>query len=191
MAVLATGVAAAGLGSTTAAVLVCLAALVAAASDARLGGFHLPVHHRQVNERWLDGFRPWVYGAGFGWQIGSGLVTYIKTATVYLVVVVAALTGAPWVALGIGVLFGLVRGCAVYLGSHITSPTELSEMHRRLAAWDHPSRAVVVGVAVTAATVFAFTLSPWLSLAPPAAAVAVTVWRSNVRRQAQQAHSPA
>ena len=38
-----------------------------------LGGFILPVHHRQVNERWLDQFRPWVYGAGFGWQIGDGV----------------------------------------------------------------------------------------------------------------------
>ena len=62
---------------------------VAAASDARLGGFHLPFHSRQVNERWLDQFRPWVYGAGFGWQIGAGLVTYIKTAALYLMMVLA------------------------------------------------------------------------------------------------------
>ena len=62
------------------AVVACTLAVVAAASDSRLGGFHLPFHSRQVNERWLDQFRPWAYGAGFGWQIGAGLVTYIKTA---------------------------------------------------------------------------------------------------------------
>ena len=66
--------------------------MVAAAADTGIAGFRLPVHHRQVNERWLDGLRPWVYGAGFGWQIGTGVVTYIKTAAVYLLIVLAALT---------------------------------------------------------------------------------------------------
>ncbi|MEN3272457.1 MAG: hypothetical protein V7636_1218, partial [Actinomycetota bacterium] len=65
-------------------VVVALAALLAAASDARIGGFVLPTHRRQVNERWLDQYRPWVFGAGFGWQIGTGLATYITTAAVYL-----------------------------------------------------------------------------------------------------------
>ena len=70
MAALALGVRAAAPSTVVLAAIACAAALVAAASDARLGGFHLPFHSRQVNERWLDQFRPWVYGAGFGWQIG-------------------------------------------------------------------------------------------------------------------------
>src|SRR5262249_37043821 len=45
-------------------------ALVAVASDTGAGGFHLPMHTRQVNEDWLDLYRGWVYGVGFGWQIG-------------------------------------------------------------------------------------------------------------------------
>ena len=40
-------------------------------SDTGLAGFRVPAHYRQVNERWLDAYRPWVYGAGFGFQIGS------------------------------------------------------------------------------------------------------------------------
>ena len=56
------------------------AGAITVAAHARIGGFRLPVHYRQVNERWLDQFRPWVYGAGFGWQIGAGLATYIKTS---------------------------------------------------------------------------------------------------------------
>ena len=35
-----------------------------------VGGFRLPSHTRQVNEAWLDEYRGWVYGGGFGWQIG-------------------------------------------------------------------------------------------------------------------------
>ncbi len=76
--------------------LVALAAsAVAVVSDTRMFGFQLPVHHRQVNERWLDRFRPWVYGAGFGWQIGSGLATYIMTSAVYLMILLSALSGRP------------------------------------------------------------------------------------------------
>jgi len=188
MAVLAAGVAAVGLGSTTLAAAACIASALVAASDARLNGFQLPAHHRQVNERWLDGFRPWVYGVGFGWQIGSGLATYIKTATVYLVVVISALTGAPWVALGIGVLFGLVRGCAVYLGRKVNSPAELTELHRRLAMWDPRARTAVIATAVGAAILFALVLSPWAALVLAAVATAVTAWRHSGRRQV---HSPA
>ena len=107
------------------------ASAVAVLSDAGLGGFHLPVHHRQVNERWLDRFRPWVYGAGFGWQIGTGLATYIMTAAVYLMIVLGALSGQPWLGVAFGALFGLVRGLSVCLGRHITSTEALPAFHRR------------------------------------------------------------
>jgi hypothetical protein len=162
-------------GPTTLAALAAIASVVAAASDARIGGFQLPVHHRQVNERWLDGFRPWVYGAGFGWQIGTGVVTYIKTADVYLVVVVAALTGDPAVALGVGALFGLVRGCAVFLGRNVTSPEALAGLHRRLTVWDPRSRAALVALTVLVAEAFAWAVSPWVALALAVATAAVTI----------------
>ncbi len=69
------------------------AALVTLAGELGVFGFRIPIHRRQVNERWLDQFRPWVYGAGFGWQIGSGLATYVVTPAVYLMIVLAALSG--------------------------------------------------------------------------------------------------
>ena len=62
---------------------------------------------RQVNEVWLDRYRSWVYGAGFGWQIGVGLATYIVTAAVYLTIALAALTGEPATAFVILTGFGL------------------------------------------------------------------------------------
>jgi hypothetical protein len=51
-----------------------------------------------VNRTWLDRYRSWVYGAGFGWQLGVGVATFVMSATVYLMVVLAALTGRPLVA---------------------------------------------------------------------------------------------
>jgi hypothetical protein len=142
---------------TAAAALGCAAglALITAASDLRLFGLHLPINPRQVNELWLGRFRSWVYGSGFGWQIGVGFATYIMTAAVYLTVALAALTGNPLLAFGICVLFGLLRGLAILLGATITSPERLLAFHRRFDALAEPVRRAVIGVQFAVAAVAA------------------------------------
>ena len=127
-------VAASGASTMSLGVVALVAVLVAGVSDTGLAGTRLPVHYRQVNERWLDAYRPWVYGSGFGFQIGCGLATYITTAAVYLVVVLAALTVSPVVALVVGVAFGLLRGLAVTLTRHVRTPAALLAFHQRFAA---------------------------------------------------------
>lgn len=120
--------------SATAAGLAALGALAALAAGAvDLGVLGPPPPHlrRQVNEQWLEQFRSWVYGAGFGLQIGSGFMTYIMTAAVYLVVVLAALLGSPGGALLIGGLFGFVRGSAILLTARARTPRDLMMVHRR------------------------------------------------------------
>jgi hypothetical protein len=118
-----------------------------------------------VNERWLDRLRPWAYGAGFGWQIGTGLATYIMTAGVYLMIVLAALTGAPWLAVVFGVLFGLVRGLSVFLGRHITTTDTLRAFHIRFYGFGPMVRRCTVYFEAVATTLFAWLLSPWAGLA--------------------------
>ena len=107
-------------------------AAVTISSDLALGGFRLPSHTRQVNEGWLGRYRSWVYGGGFGWQIGVGLATYVTTAAVYLMLALAALTGSPLTAVAIVTGFGLVRGLAVLLGRGLTTPARMLALHRRL-----------------------------------------------------------
>lgn len=115
-----------------AALLGVIGCLVALAADRRLAGFHLPLHPRQVNERWLTQYRRWLYAAGFGFQIGTGFATYIMTAATYLVVLLAALTGSPGSAVLTGLVFGLVRGSAVLLSARCRTPAALRSLHRRL-----------------------------------------------------------
>jgi hypothetical protein len=183
MAGLALGVRATSPSTTALAIVAGVVAVVAAASDTRFGGFHLPFHSRQVNERWLDQFRPWVYGAGFGWQIGTGLVTYIKTAALYLMIALAALTASPAIALAIGVLFGLVRGLAVLLGRGITTPAALAAFHRHFTAAGPVVLAVVVVTELLVAVAFAAVVSLWLALALALLGAAVALVRQ-ARRQA-------
>jgi hypothetical protein len=121
------------------------------------------VHLRQVNERWLDQFRPWVYGAGFGWQIGTGLATYIKTAAVFLLIVLAGMTASPALALALGTLFGLVRGAAVLLGRGSTSPAALATFHRRFTAAGPVALGLTVVVELAVALTAAAVLSPWVA----------------------------
>ena len=124
--------------------IIAVAALVASASDGRVGGFHLPGHERQVNERWLDRYRSWVYGAGFGWQIGVGLATYIMTAGVYLLIVIGGLSANPLTAIGLGALFGLVRGLSVYLAAGLDSTDKLLGFHARFESMREPVRRATI-----------------------------------------------
>jgi hypothetical protein len=141
--------------STIALSTVAVASLVAAASDGRIAGFRLPGHDRQVNERWLDQYRSWVYGAGFGWQIGVGLATYIMTAGLYLLILMGGLSANPWVALAIGGLFGLVRGLAVYLSAGLDSGEKLLAFHARFESWREPVRQSMIVVQASIAIIAA------------------------------------
>jgi hypothetical protein len=131
------------------------ASLIAAASDGRVAGFHLPGHDRQVNERWLDQYRSWVYGGGFGWQIGVGLATYIMTAGVYLLILMGGLTAGPWIAIALGGLFGLVRGLAVYLAAGLDSGEKLLAFHERFESWREPVRQSMIVVQALVAVIAA------------------------------------
>jgi len=145
------------LDPSTSTVLGCAAALAALAGlvDAGAFGRRPPFFRRQVDDAWLSNYRAWVYGSGFGWQIGVGLATYIMTAAVVLTAALAALTGSPITAMGIGIAFGLARGVAVLLGARLRSPAALGALHQRLDALETPVRwavvAVQIGVAVIAA----------------------------------------
>ena len=47
-----------------------------------------------MNEEWLTSYRGWVYGAGFGAQLGTGVVTIVTSPIVYGVVLLAVVVPA-------------------------------------------------------------------------------------------------
>ena len=101
----------------------------------------LPTLRRQVNEQWLHRYRGWVYGAGFGIQLGAGVATIVSTSAVYCVLASAVLLGSPlWGAL-VGGTFGLVRGLSVLPSRRVRSSAALVSLDQRLRRWDRPSRA--------------------------------------------------
>src|SRR5213080_2807837 len=65
------------------------------ALDLGIGGDPLPGPRRQVNEQWLGAYRGWVYGIGFGLQLGLGVATIVSASAVYATFAAAALSAAP------------------------------------------------------------------------------------------------
>src|SRR5687768_16280205 len=48
--------------------LLAAVALLGVLVDLRVAGLRVPTINRQVDERWLDTYRGWVYGVGYGFQ---------------------------------------------------------------------------------------------------------------------------
>jgi len=113
----------------------------------------LPTVRRQVDEDWLHRYRGWVYGAGFGFQLGLGVVTIVTTAAVYVAFGLAFLTGSASAGLAIGAAFGLVRALPVLSVARVRRPDELRRAHARMQGWAGPAR--TFGLAAQAAVVAA------------------------------------
>jgi hypothetical protein len=100
--------------------------------------------HRQVNERWLDEFRGWVYGLGFGAQLGLGLTTVVTSAATYAALLAAILTRSPPAGAAIVGSFGLVRGLTPLLAARVRTPAALFGLHSALAEWSARSRLLAI-----------------------------------------------
>jgi sulfite exporter TauE/SafE len=90
-----------------------------------------PGPRRQVNERWLDSYRGWVYGAGFGAQLGIGVTTVVYSAATYVMLVAAFVSRDLAAGAAIVGCFGLVRGLTPLATARVTDTDALVAFHRR------------------------------------------------------------
>lgn len=120
-----------GTGESPRLVVLAAALLGAIALDLRPGA--APGPRRQVNERWLDQYRGWVYGLGYGAQLGIGVSTVVTSAATYVALLAAFLTaGAAGGALIVS-LYGAIRGLTPLLAARVHTPEQLLALHARLA----------------------------------------------------------
>jgi hypothetical protein len=112
----------------------------------------LPGPRRQVNEEWLGRYRGWVYGVGFGFQLGLGVATIVSTAAVYSLLFVAALSGSPAAGAVIGATFGVARAGPVLASKRVLSRDAVLRVDARLRRWQPPAaRIAALAQATTAA----------------------------------------
>jgi hypothetical protein len=103
-------------------------------------GVRAPGPRRQVNEAWLHRYRGWVYGAGFGLQLGLGVTTIVSTAAVYATGAAAFLAGSTAAGAAVGAAFGLARAATLLAAGGVDEPRALATLDRRLEAWERPAR---------------------------------------------------
>jgi len=104
----------------------------------------VPGPRRQVNERWLDSYRGWVYGLGFGAQLGAGVTTVVVASAVYVVLVTTFASASAGTGVAIGASAGLLRGATVLLGARIATPERLVSFHERMRALERPVRSAAL-----------------------------------------------
>lgn len=137
--------------TTLSAAILGLGALVAVIVDR--SGTRPPSWHRQVNEDWLAQFRGWIYGAGFGFQLGLGVLTIVTTASVYLAWIGAVIVAQPIAGAVVGAGFGLARALPVVASASLRTPVGVAARVRTLHRWDGRFRTVTVIGEATAACV--------------------------------------
>jgi hypothetical protein len=126
------------------------------ALDLGVGGTRLPTWRRQVDEAWIGRYRGWVVGAGFGAQLGLGVVTIVTSATTYAVVLVCLLTGTPAAGALIGGVFGLVRALPLVLMARVDTRERLYGALRAVDRWSRTADLVAKVSLGGAATVLAW-----------------------------------
>lgn len=137
-----------GIGTTSTALALASVCVVAAVLDA--AGVRPRSWRRQVDEQWLQAFRGWVYGAGFGLQLGFGLVTIVTSWSTYAVVAASVLVGSfPW-SLAVGATFGLARGLVLMGARSVRAPEDLARLHGRLVERSRAARAATVATLAAA-----------------------------------------
>ncbi|MGI9606984.1 MAG: hypothetical protein ACR2P0_12670 [Acidimicrobiales bacterium] len=123
---------------------VAIAAAVAFGFEATGRERLLPTRTRQVNENWIQTYRGWVYGSAFGAELGFGVSTIITTALIHVLVATIVLVGSLPVGVGLGTLFGAVRGATLLTAYRVDSVERLRAFHGSLDRMRRSSRTAAV-----------------------------------------------
>jgi len=144
-----------GVGAAAVVVALALAGLVA---DAGVVGLRVPGPRRQVDENWLVTYRGWVYGVGFGAQLGLGFTTIVTASATWVAFACAAASGSPFAGAAIGALFGATRAIPILGNARAHEPASLYAVVRtferarpvvaRATATVQVAGATILGVAV-------------------------------------------
>jgi Cytochrome C biogenesis protein transmembrane region len=122
--------------------------VLGALADLGAGRLRVPSIQRQVNENWIGSYRGWVYGIGYGYQLGLGVVTIVTSAITWVALTAAVLTGSVLGGVIVGAAFGLARAAPLLLAARVRHPAELRALHRRNQRFAPTARGLAIGAQV-------------------------------------------
>ena len=115
----------------------------------------MPLTKRQVNEDWMTTFRGWVYGVGFGAQLGLGFITLVACAAIYATFAIELLSGSVFAGVVIGATFGATKAASLLPAGRARDRESIVALHRRLLRLEPLSIGAVVAAEIAAALVVA------------------------------------
>lgn len=127
-------------------------AVAALLSDWRRVPFHLPSPRRQVNASWLDVYRGWIAGAGFGAQLGAAFTTVVTSAATWVAAMAAFLLADPLAGAVVMGAYGLVRALALLPARRVHSPGALLALTARLDRFERVSARATTALLLLLAT---------------------------------------
>jgi sulfite exporter TauE/SafE len=142
-------------------VAIALALIAGLLTDLGSFGLRLPTVRRQVDEGWRAGYRGWVWGSGYGIQLGAGVVTVVTTSMVYVTWFAAALSGSAVAGALIGATFGFARAIPVLSVAGVRRPDQLLHVDAVLARWASPARRATYGAAAVVACLALLGATRW------------------------------
>jgi hypothetical protein len=92
----------------------------------------IPGPRRQVDERWLRQYRGWVYGLGFGAQLGLGVTTVVTSTATYVAILAALLVGGGGEGALVLGIYGALRGATPLAAAGVRRPDQLMALHAGL-----------------------------------------------------------
>jgi hypothetical protein len=116
-----------------------------------------PSPGRQVDHRWLDQFRGWVVGLGFGFQLGAGVFTRIPSFALYLLAACALLGASPVALVISGMGYAAIRGGSAGPGGRIQTFGDLQRITERTGRLEAPIARLTRRADVLAATLLVVT----------------------------------
>lgn len=124
--------------------------LAALAIDATPLRRRMPLTKRQVNEDWMAHYRGWVYGFGFGAQLGLGFITLVACAAIYATFAIELLSGSIWAGAAIGAVFGATKATTLLPTRRARDHDSLMALHRRLLALEPRAQQAVIAAEILA-----------------------------------------
>ena len=86
-----------------------------------------------------------MYGVGFGYQLGLGVVTIVSSAATFAVLAIALLTQSALAGALVGLVFGAARALPALLVRRVDSPDRLRRLGRGVEAHAAAAARTTVG----------------------------------------------
>ena len=95
-------------------------------------------------------YRGWVYGLGFGAQLGAGAITLVACAAIYATFAIELASGSVAAGALIGAAFGATKAATLFPACLATDHRALARLHRRLLGLEPAAQRVLIAAEIAA-----------------------------------------